>query len=129
MSGIALVEMDYLHETASPIPHINPYPHEAESYPYSVVVTNPRPSLDSGDMRVYGFSVDTPLPVIVVPLADADSITLDLNSVYNRTFESFASFSRRVDYAALPDRFESYSPADQERIRQRMSAAQMELQQ
>lgn len=91
-SGIALVEIDYLHETCSPI-HIMPsYPHgESSAYPYSILVSDPHPSVETGQTTIYTFAVDDPIPKIKVPLAHQDTITLDLGSIYNRTLPATAS--------------------------------------
>jgi hypothetical protein len=122
-SGIALIEIDYLHETRSPIQRPPSYPHhEAGAFPYAIVVTNPRPSLEAGFMQVYGFRVDDPIPTISIPLSSEDALTLDMNAVYQRTFSSLASFSQRVDYEQLPVNFTSYDDQDQQRIKSRMEA-------
>lgn len=120
--GIALVEMDYLHETRSPIMRLPVYPDDEQSYPYSITVTNPRPSLTEGVMDVYGFHVDDSLPEILIPLSNTDGISLDLSSVYERSFSSLGAFSYRVDYEQPPINLEHYSEADQARIQRRMVA-------
>jgi hypothetical protein len=51
-----------------------------------------------------------------------DKLELDFGAVYNRTFKSLTAYGQRVDYERLPERFETYSPADQEHIRRRMTA-------
>lgn len=122
-SGLVLVEMDYLHQTLSPISRLPSYPDgEAGAFPYTLVVTDPRPTLELGKMDVYGFVVDEPLPIINIPLADDDSFALDFDAAYQKTFASLAAYSQRVDYASEPERFDSYSADDQGRIRDRMAA-------
>lgn len=37
-----------------------------------------------------------------------------------QTFESLPAYSQRVDYERLPEKFDTYSAADQHRIRERM---------
>lgn len=124
-SHVSLVEIDYLHETLSPIPTLPSYPdRERGAYPYTVVVTDPRPTLQEGRMNVYGFGVDEAMPVVPIPLAGEEAIALDFGAVYHQTFASLRSFSLRVDYEQLPDRFETYHEADQARIRARMAAVQ-----
>src|SRR5690349_17706332 len=98
-SGIVLVEIDYLHQTRSPIKGVKNYPNrEASSFPYSIVVTNPRPDLQTGTMNTYGLYVDQDLPIIEIPLRNDAVFSLDFSSVYNQTFESLRAFSFRVDY-------------------------------
>ncbi len=117
-SGIALVEIDYLHQSPPVIGLIPSYPdQEPGAYPYLITVTNPRPDLQTGRLRVYGFQVDAPMPVIPIPLADEESFTVDFGKPYHQTFESLSVFSRRVDYEREPERFDTYSQADQTRVR------------
>lgn len=123
-SGIALVEMDYLHQSAPVIGAIPSYPdREQGAYPYHIAVTNPRPNLHEGRLSVYGFGVDAPMPVIAIPLAEDDRFTLDFGKVYHQTFESLSAFSRRVDYEHEPERMDSYAESDRARIREVMRAA------
>jgi hypothetical protein len=123
--GIVLIELDYLHQTSSPIEKLPSYPDKQKgAYPYTAVVTDPRPSLKEGEMRVYGFAVDEEMPKINIPLLGTDRIVLDLGSVYQRSYESYASYSARVDYAREPERFDTYSPDDQARIKRRMKTVQ-----
>jgi Protein of unknown function (DUF4058) len=121
-SGINLVEIDYLHERRSPIPIVRDYPkHEPKSYPYVILVNRPYPSVEEGKTTIFGFHVDDPIPSISIPLADDDSVILDLGAVYNYTFVSNFAFGLRiVDYEKLPKAFETYDAFDQARIRTRM---------
>ena len=122
-SGIALVELDYLHQSAPVIGRIPSYPDgEQRAYAYYIAVTDPRPNLREGRLRVYGFGVDAPMPVIALPLADDDTFTLDFGKVYHQTYASLSAFSRRVDYEREPERFDTYSTEDQARIQQVMQA-------
>jgi len=129
-SGINIVELDYLHETRSPIRVIPRYPnHEPHSYPYAILVSESGPSLSEAQMAVYGFFVDDPIPTVTIPLADADTITVDFGAVYNVTFSRNRYYGTvAVDYDGLPERFESYSEADQQRIRERMTAIRKQSQ-
>ncbi len=127
-SRVPLIEIDYLHETRAPSHRIPSYPdREPNAYPYVIIITDPRPTLAQGLTRVFGIGVDQALPPVEVPLAGDDKVMLDLNSVYDRTFEGLRAFSNRVDYAALPVNVESYHPDDQARIRAVMERAAAEL--
>ncbi len=117
--GTPLIELDYLHETPTPIHHVPSYPAFGRgAYPYLIAVTDPRPTPDIGQTRVFGFNVDAPLPVIKIPLDGDETLAFDFNAVYQRTFESLNFFSntRRVNYANPPLNFKSYHPDDQARI-------------
>jgi hypothetical protein len=123
-SDVNLVEIDYLHEGDSPIENIPSYRHQdPNAFPYTIAISIPHPSLKEGPVWVYGFSVDSPIPSLGIPLAETQTVKVDFATIYNRTFESF-QFGYSVDYEQLPDHFETYSPADQERIQRRMKAIQ-----
>lgn len=123
-ASIALVEIDYLHETPPVTSLVPSYPdHESGAFPYGIIVTNPRPTLHEGRLRFYGIAINTPIPTIKIPLSGDDTFILDFNQVYQQTYESLAAYSQRVDYDREPERFDTYHPADQERIRSVMTAA------
>ena len=123
-SSINLIEIDYLHESRSPVWGIKSYPdQETDAYPYTILVTNPHPSLKEGQTEVYGFHVDVLLSAVRIPLAEDDTITVDFGKVYDTTFASNRYYGTRlVDYEQLPSRFETYTPTDQQRIQERMKA-------
>jgi hypothetical protein len=121
-SGLRLVEIDYLHETESPIKGIPRYPDQIDSFPYSITVSDPIPSLDEGRSETHEFAVDQPIPAIAIPLAGDERLSIDFGAVYNRTFRKLRAYSYLVDYERLPHRFERYSPADQERIKRRIDS-------
>ena len=122
-SGLCLVEIDYLHESESPVQGIPSYPRgEADSTAYNITINLPRPTVEEGISSTFGFGVDVPFPILNIPLAGDDFVSLDFGLPYAVTFETIPSFSEDVDYAVLPEEFETYSPTDQERIRQRMAA-------
>ena len=121
--GLRLVEIDFLHETRPVIQAIASYPNREEgAFPYSILVTDPRPSFEQGQTKFYGLSIDTTIPAIEIPLAGADSLIFDFDAVYNQFFASTRFFGEIVDYEQLPPRFETYTPADQQRIKARMQA-------
>src|SRR5690606_9979918 len=125
--GLALIELDYLHASASPIRGIPRYPQDDDSFPYYIHISDPTPTFETGIAATYGFYVDEAIPEITVSLMGADQLTLDLDAIYQQTFQSLSAFSRRVDYAELPAHFETYSPDDQQRIQERMLTVQKML--
>jgi hypothetical protein len=122
-TGIHLVEIDYLHQSCSAILALPSYPdHAPNAFPYLILVNTPRPTLEEGQMKVYGFHVDDPIPIVEIPLAELDVLVFDFGEAYNRTYVRNPYHRLVVDYEQLPERFESYSPEDQQRIRARMNA-------
>ena len=120
-SGVNLVEIDYLHESHSPIRGIPRYPAQEGSFPNHITVSNPHPSMAEGLAKTYSFLVDVPIPKLEIPLVDDDVVVVDFDAVYQRTFSSIRAYSYRVDYDKLPENFESYSTTDQERIQKRLA--------
>ncbi|MDX1994454.1 MAG: DUF4058 family protein [bacterium] len=125
LSGTSLVELDYLHQSASPLPGVPPYPEAPDSHAYAVGLTDRRPVADHDLMLIYDVNVDQPLPTIQLPLAGSDSIAFDLNTVYQHTY-SAGRWGVHINYALPPRNVESYSPADQARIQAVMKRAQPE---
>ncbi len=114
-SHIPLIEIDYLHETPLPLRY-------RRERAYYIVINDPRPDVASGKAKLHGFGVNVPFPIVKIPLAGSESLTFDFGAVYHHTFEC----GRRgmlVDYAVLPERFETYSAEDQEQIRAVMEQA------
>ena len=120
-SGLSLVEIDYLHETRPILSKIPSYiDREPESYPYSIIVSNPHPTLHDGETQVFGFNVDEALPTISLPLADDEAITVDIGQIYESTFNSRRLFQILADKTQHPANFDTYSEEDQRRIQMRM---------
>jgi hypothetical protein len=120
-SGTCLVEIDYLHETQSPVKGVPNYRrHQPGSFPYNITVSNPTPDLETGLALTIPIGVDEVIPTIDIPLAGDDVLALDFGAVYNITYRSLGAYSYRVDYEQLPEHFETYDETDQERIRRRM---------
>ena len=120
-SGTCLVEIDYLHETPSPVKHVPSYPHgQANAFPFSITVSNPTPDLETGLAHTYPIGVDDAILTIDIPLAGDDALSLDFGAVYNETYRSLTAYSYRVDYEQLPEHFDAYNEMDQKRIRRRM---------
>lgn len=122
-SGLRLIEIDYLHQTPPLIHKLPDYSQGADNtLPFIILVSDPRPTFEEGITDVYTFGVDDPLPIINVPLAGADVVKVDFGAAYNRTFESSRFFRLVVDYEQEPVQFERYTPADRERIQQRLAS-------
>lgn len=116
-SGMNLVEVDLLHETASPLENVPVYPDQVpHATPYYVAISTTDPSFEAGEAALYSFEVDQPIPVLHLPLKGSDYVPVDFEAAYNTTFESLLS-AELVDYEQLPLNFQRYSSADQERIR------------
>jgi hypothetical protein len=123
-SGLRLVEVDFLHERPPVIQHLASYPALDEgATPYHIAVSDPRPTLLKGLTSVYGFGVLDSIPVITIPLVGDDSVLLDFGHAYNQTFTDARPYHEDVvDYAQEPERFHTYTPNDQQRIRDHMAA-------
>jgi hypothetical protein len=124
-SNTSLVELDYLHESKSPIPKIPRYPYSNDSHAYYIAVTDRRlGEREKKQFRVHVVDVDQPLPQqVLIPLAHTDSLLFDFDAVYQFTFKA-GRWGTRIDYEKPPRNFDTYSPTDQERIRQVMQRAQ-----
>ncbi len=118
-SGIPLIELDYLHETSPVIRLLPSYPkRESGAFPYTIMISDPRPNWTEGKASIYGFRVDEPLPKIPIPLEGKDTLVFDLGIPYKRAIHSGRILRSVMDYTQLPVNFERYSPEDQIRIRQ-----------
>jgi hypothetical protein len=114
--GVNLVEVDFLHESPSPLQNLPIYPDQVPyASPYYIAISVPAPSLKEGEMAVYNLGIDEAIPVIHVPLRPPDFIPVDFGGVYTQTYE--ALYSKMVDYAEVPEHFDRYHPADQAKIR------------
>jgi hypothetical protein len=125
-SGTPLIELDYLHESLPPVLNYPVYPEQPNSYAYNVFISDPRPSVRKGDVLAHGFDVDAAFPLVTIPLADSESLEFDFGAVYHYTFQR-GRWGQMVNYAELPVRFETYSPADQARIQAQMAALRESL--
>jgi hypothetical protein len=118
-SGVALIEIDYIHQRRPLLPRLASYPQgDDHAFPYMVSSSNPRSPEGSGSFQCYGIGVLDPLPHISIPLLDNESIALDLGQVYARTFASRRRYALRVDYAVDPVDFERYTVQDRAVIRE-----------
>jgi hypothetical protein len=119
-SGVPLIEIDYLHEWRSILPQLRIYPTHPNALPYMIIVTDPRPGWVEGKVSVYGFRVGEPIHKFPIPLAGSESLGFDLTPVYQHTFHA-GRWGTTLDYSAEPERFATYHPEDQKRIREVMS--------
>lgn len=124
-TGTSLIELDYLHQTASPLPGIPAYPDEHDSHAYTIAVTDMRHGHNRDSVTVvYNIDVDNSLPTAVrIPLARDDVLNFDFDTVYQHTF-TIGRWGINLDYALLPRSFDTYSPKDQNSIRQVMQRVQ-----
>ena len=124
ISGTSLIEIDLLHQTASPLLGMPKYPNEEDSHPYTVAITDARPKHNQNHvMIVHVVDVDQALPQnLTIPLADDDFATINLDTVYQQMFLA-SKKSIFLDYDDLPRNFETYSQADQDRIQAVMKRA------
>lgn len=120
-SGTSLIELDYLHQTLSPLFGIPAYPYAENSHPYYIALTDCRSGFPES-MEVYIRHVNQALPQhIELPLASADNLVFDFDAVYQHSFET-GRWGAQIDYRNAPRYFESYSQADQIRIQQVMAS-------
>ncbi len=124
LSGVKLVEIDYLHQIRSPIRTLPSYPRqEKDAYPYLILVSDLLPNLEESRMAVYGINVDEPIPTVRIPLAGQDYFVFDFNALYQQVFAQNRYYGEViVDYEQLPVKFDTYSSQDQARIQSRMEA-------
>jgi hypothetical protein len=126
-SGIALVEIDYLDQTKPLLPQIPSYRDGViGAYPYMVLIANPHEPVEERTLRIDRFGVTEALPIVSIPVAGIEDISLDLGAVYNRTIESRRAWINAVDYATDPVDFDRYHPDDQARIRALLEAIRRE---
>ncbi|MDQ7026243.1 MAG: DUF4058 family protein [Anaerolineae bacterium] len=124
-SGTSLIELDYLHQSASTLPHITPYPYGDDSHPYYIALTDCRAGFPD-EMRVYIRDVNQALPSkIAIPLAGEDSLIFDFEAVYQHTFR-IGRWGIHIDYEQLPRNFGSYSENDQQIVLRIMDNITME---
>jgi len=132
MSGLPLVEVDYLHRQPSVNATMPLYPDDADAKAYSITLHVPRtaihntmPNIEDAMSTILAFNVDERIPSIQIPLATGDITGIvHLNRAYNTSFESSPYLQRFADYSKDPVDLATYSAADQERIRRRMEIVQ-----
>lgn len=119
-SKIVLVEVDLLHESRSVIDDLPHYPHEPNSTPYYLAVTD----LSRHDKTaIYRFGVNQPIPKIPIVLLHDDVVVCDFDKVYQETFEK-GLFGAILQENNEPVRMSAYSSTDQQKIRAVMASAE-----
>ena len=125
-AGLVLVEIDYLHESPSPVRGVPPYPQGEGSFPYSIILSDPYLPPGAKSVLVHGFGMDEQIPTLDIPLVGADSVRLEFGAVYQYTFRA-GRWGQTVDYQQEPRHIESYHADDQRQIRERMAIIQSEV--
>jgi len=121
-TGMRLVEIDYLHTRRPLLEEIPRYPHDEEAKPYHILVSDPRPDLIDGRIFVYEIGTMDEIPAIIIPLDGDDTIEFNLNAVYQHTFGKHRYYYQKiVDYTQDPIHMDSFTPADQQAIRDTMA--------
>lgn len=118
-AGLVLVEIDYQHETLSPINGLPKYPHMSSASAYYIAITDPRPSMQDGYVTVYGFKVNEAIPAVPFKLDTGRVMIFDINSIYQATYTE-GKWGDIVEHGREPVRFDSYSTQDRHRITQIM---------
>jgi len=121
-AGVPLVEIDYLHDRASDQKGLAQYP-EPGAFPFNIYVYEMRVEGKTFDETVvwYPFGVEQPIPEIFIPFRRGEpvpGITFNFDAAYADTIHHH--YRRRVDYASLPDTFDTFREDDQLAIQARL---------
>lgn len=79
-SGIAFIEIDYLHESPTTLRGVPGYstrrggPPYDRAHAYRIAISDPRPDFGRGTLRVSDFDVDAPLPIVALPLSGDETL-------------------------------------------------------
>jgi hypothetical protein len=95
-SRVPLIELDYLHESPPTAMNYPIYPHQPRSHPYSVLISDPRPSVSQGRFLAHGLDVDASFPAIQIPLLGDEMLEFDFGEVYHYTY-------RRAKWGTMVD--------------------------
>jgi hypothetical protein len=120
-SNIPLVEIDYLHESVSPIVGLPRYPQHENSYPYYIAIHDNRPTWKEGFTTVYGFPVGRTIPKLILPLDDKNTIEFDFDAPYQHTYER-GRWAQLIQLDKQPARFDTYNQVDRNTISTRIAA-------
>lgn len=114
-SNVPLVEIDFLHETISPIVGLPRYPEAKKSYPYYIAIHDNRPTWQEGITSVYGFSVGQAIPQLLLPLDGDNNFLFNFDPVYQQSFE-LGRWGQIINMSEEPARFETYRADDHQVI-------------
>lgn len=123
-SGVVVAEIDFLHETPPTFERLPDYTNpeqQAIAHPYRIIVLDPHPTYREGRAGIIDLDVDQAMPSFVIPLSGDEYGECDIQAVYDFMFE-YKFYGDVVDYTQLPLHFDRYSPADQQRIVNKMLA-------
>lgn len=121
-TNVPLVEIDYLHESISPIMGLPRYPDNPKSAPYTIAIHDNRNGVQDGFTRVFGWKLGQILPKLSLPLDADKSVLLDFDPIYQHTYER-GRWGRLLDLGVEPPRLSSYREDDQDSIRAIMNLA------
>jgi hypothetical protein len=117
LSGLRLVEIDFIHQRKPILPHIPNYAnHEGNSTPYYVLVTDPHARDSLGQVELYQIGVLDSLPKFYVPLEGDDKFILDLGQVYQQVYDDNRLFQQLGNPASELKNPEAYSPDDRAKL-------------
>jgi len=120
-SNVPLVEIDYLHESTSPIVGLPHYPQHEKSYPYYIAIHDNRPTWKDGYTTVYGFPVGRTIPKLILPLDDKNTIEFDFDAPYQHTYER-GRWGQLIQIDRQPARFDTYNQVDMNTISAKIAA-------
>jgi len=118
--GIPLVQIDHLNQTPPVMPAIPRYPDAPGSKPYYVAVSDPRPTdnYPHGNVQLYPFGIEEPVPTVFIPFRDGEGADFDFDRAYDETIET--AYAWHVDYEQPPINLAAYSQHDANAIAARM---------
>lgn len=126
-AGLVFVEIDYIHQKAPTFRTLHDYTRPSnnggergDSYPYRIVVIDPRPEIAAGDGYLYEFGVDDAIPTVTIPLNAGEKVAFDFGLPYTKTFEE-GLYGLELDYSLPPTAFERYHEHDRGLILKRMA--------
>lgn len=109
-AGTNLIEIDFLHETRSPIVGIPVYPDDPNAQPYSIAVSRP----EQNTLSFYPFGIQQEIPTLAIPLEGEKQLVFNFDAVYQHTFEKGRwGELPSIDYMQEPLRMHTYSQRDQ----------------
>jgi hypothetical protein len=122
-SQATYIEIDFLHQQPPTFKKIPDYSkHQVGSYPYRMVVI-PDASQENDNAIVIHVGIDEAIPVLDIALSPQDTISCDLDAVYQKVFEDNL-LGQDIDYLQVPMQFNTYSPQDCRKIWQVMENIQ-----